>query len=168
MGHRYVVWIHFLESSNFWNRFSGKDRRERGGFIGSETVLKQLQDGPSKRRVGMIVEEAPARRKSNHYSKISMTRDFLIDGAKVVAPNTNEELGSSSFSQSYWINWRFATGIVTSGIPSPTLGKNIAMVYVKSGWHKKGTEVAVEVRKQLRKAVVTPLPFVKPNYWRGQ
>jgi len=58
-------------------------------------------------------------------------------------------------------------GTVTSGIPSPTLGKNIAMGYVKSGWHKKGTEVEVEVRKQLRKAVLTPMPFIKPNYWRG-
>lgn len=61
----------------------------------------------------------------------------------------------------------FLVGAVTSGIPSPTLGKNIAMAYVKSGWHKKGTELEVDVRKKLRKAVVTPMPFVKPNYWRG-
>jgi aminomethyltransferase len=58
-------------------------------------------------------------------------------------------------------------GIVTSGIPSPTLGKNIAMGYVKSGLHKKGTELEVEVRNKLRKAIVTPLPFTKPNYHRG-
>ena len=58
-------------------------------------------------------------------------------------------------------------GTVTSGIPSPTLGKNIAMAYVRSGWHKKGTEIEVDVRNKLRKAVVTPMPFIKPNYWRG-
>lgn len=58
-------------------------------------------------------------------------------------------------------------GSVTSGIPSPTVGKNIAMGYVQSGWHKKGTEVQVDVRNQLRNAVIAPLPFVKPNYWRG-
>ncbi len=62
---------------------------------------------------------------------------------------------------------RRTSGTVTSGIPSPTLGKNIAMGYIKTGWHKKGTEVQVEVRKQLRKAVLTPMPFSKPNYWRG-
>lgn len=56
---------------------------------------------------------------------------------------------------------------MTSGIPSPTLGKNIAMGYVQSGWHKKGTEVEVDVRNKLRKAVLTPMPFVKPNYFRG-
>jgi len=60
-----------------------------------------------------------------------------------------------------------AAGTVTSGIPSPTLGKNIAMGYVKSGWHKKETEVEVDVRNKLRRAVIAPLPFVKPNYWRG-
>ena len=41
------------------------------------------------------------------------------------------------------------------------------MGYVKSGWHKKETEVEVDVRNKLRRAVITPLPFVKANYWRG-
>jgi aminomethyltransferase len=40
----------------------GKDRRTSGGFIGSEEVLQQLKNGPPRRRVGLIVEEAPARR----------------------------------------------------------------------------------------------------------
>jgi aminomethyltransferase len=40
----------------------GKDRRVSGGFVGSEKVLQQLKDGPSRRRVGLIVEDAPARR----------------------------------------------------------------------------------------------------------
>ena len=58
-------------------------------------------------------------------------------------------------------------GSVTSGIPSPTLGRNIAMGYVKNGHHKKGTELAVEVRGKLRKAVATPMPFVQTKYYRG-
>jgi hypothetical protein len=44
-------------------RSSGKERKEKGGFIGAEPVLKQLKDGPSRRRVGLIIEGAPARRK---------------------------------------------------------------------------------------------------------
>ena len=59
------------------------------------------------------------------------------------------------------------TGVVTSGIPSPTLSRNIAMAYVQTGFHKKGTEVEVEVRNKLRNAVLTPMPFIKPKYWRG-
>jgi glycine cleavage system aminomethyltransferase T len=58
-------------------------------------------------------------------------------------------------------------GVVTSGIPSPTLQKNIAIGYVISGWHKKGTEVLVEVRNKMRKGVITPMPFFKPRYWKG-
>lgn len=76
----------------------------------------------------------------------------------------------SSACSKHWLSARdepFIVGTVTSGIPSPTLGKNIAMGYVKSGWHKKGTEVEVEVRNKRQKAVLTPMPFTKTNYWRG-
>ena len=59
-------------------------------------------------------------------------------------------------------------GTVTSGIPSPTLGKNIAMGYVKSGsWTKLGTALQVEVRNKRRDAVVTKMPFVPSRYYRG-
>jgi len=58
-------------------------------------------------------------------------------------------------------------GVVTSGIPSPTLGQNIAMGYIKSGHHKKDTPVLIEVRKKLRSAMVTKMPFVPANYYRG-
>ncbi|EEH41482.2 aminomethyltransferase [Paracoccidioides lutzii Pb01] len=59
-------------------------------------------------------------------------------------------------------------GVVTSGLPSPTLGgTNIAMGYVKQGLHKKGTEVGVLVRKKLRKATVTPMPFVPNKFYKG-
>jgi len=40
----------------------GKERKESGGFIGADLVLKHLKDGPPRRRVGFIVEGAPARR----------------------------------------------------------------------------------------------------------
>ena len=43
----------------------GKERREKGGFIGAEGVLKHIRDGPPRRRVGLIVEGAPARGMSN-------------------------------------------------------------------------------------------------------
>ena len=45
--------------------------------------------------------------------------------------------------------------------------KNIAMGYVKNGHHKKGTELAVEVRNKIRKAIVTPMPFVPSKFYRG-
>ena len=58
-------------------------------------------------------------------------------------------------------------GAVTSGCPSPSLGKNIAMGYVKDGFHKAGTEVDILIRGTPRKAVVTKMPFVPSKYWKG-
>jgi len=73
------------------------------------------------------------------------------EGAPIIHPETSEQLGS-----------------ITSGIPSPTLGKNIAMGYVKSGpWTKTGSSLQVEVRRQKRTAEVTKLPFVSAKYYRG-
>lgn len=40
----------------------GKDRKENGDFIGADGVRKHLKEGPPRRRVGLIVEGAPARR----------------------------------------------------------------------------------------------------------
>ena len=58
-------------------------------------------------------------------------------------------------------------GRVTSGIPSPTLGRNIAMALVKNGYHKKDTPLQVEVRHKMREAIVTRLPFVPNKFYRG-
>ncbi|KAK3937122.1 hypothetical protein QBC46DRAFT_18404 [Diplogelasinospora grovesii] len=115
-----------------------KERRTPdAGFHGAEKIASQITPkskggaGVQRRRVGFVVEGAPAR-----------------EGAKIQGDG-NE------------------IGVVTSGCPSPTLGKNIAMGYVKDGFHKAGTEVEVLVRGKPRKAVVTKMPFVQTKYWKG-
>lgn len=115
-----------------------KSRRiEPATFNGAETVIPQLTPrskggaGVSCRRVGLVVEGAPAR-----------------EGAEIL----------DSEGQSI--------GKVTSGCPSPTMKKNIAMAYVKDGSHKAGTEVSVVVRGKRRKGVVTKMPFVASKYWK--
>lgn len=55
-------------------------------------------------------------------------------------------------------------GTVTSGCPSPSLKKNIAMGYVKSGYQKSGTELSVKVRNRVQDAVISKMPFVPSNY----
>ncbi|KAL8948401.1 MAG: hypothetical protein Q9222_005416 [Ikaeria aurantiellina] len=115
-----------------------KDRRTDGGFHGDGIILQQLKPAkeggtpPSKRRVGLMIEGAPAR-----------------EGAQIVAVEDGAEVGH-----------------ITSGCPSPTLGKNIAMGYVKNGMHKAGTEVEVMIRGKRRKALITKMPFVKSRYWK--
>ncbi|CAO1619789.1 unnamed protein product [Parajaminaea phylloscopi] len=112
----------------------GKDRRESADFIGAERVLKQIKEGPQRRRVGLLVDGAPAR-----------------EGAKLFAIDSSPE----------------QIGVVTSGIPSPSLGKNIAMAYVANGLHKRGTELEVEVRGRRSRAVVEKMPFVENKFYRG-
>ncbi|KAE9376934.1 aminomethyltransferas-like protein [Stipitochalara longipes BDJ] len=116
----------------------GKDRRTSGGFHGANVIISQLTpkskggSGVKRRRVGLIVEGAPAR-----------------EGADIV-DEKGEKIGN-----------------VTSGCPSPTLGKNIAMGYIKDGFHKSGTNVEVVVRGKKRTAQVTKMPFVLSKYWKG-
>ena len=52
-------------------------------------------------------------------------------------------------------------GVVTSGSPSPTLGKNIALAYVSPAFSAIGTVVYVEIRGQKYKAQVVATPFYK-------
>jgi aminomethyltransferase len=52
-------------------------------------------------------------------------------------------------------------GEITSGSPSPFLKKNIALAYVPVENGALDTELAVEIRGQMVKAKVVPLPFYK-------
>jgi len=54
-------------------------------------------------------------------------------------------------------------GEITSGTQSPTLGKGIAMGFVKTEFSKTGTEIFVKIREKLLKAQVVKMPFVKPG-----
>ena len=122
-----------------------KNRRTAGGFHGDAVILRELKpakDGgqaAEQRRVGLIVEGAPAR-----------------EGAAIVAGENSigDEVNTAEI------------GKVTSGCPSPTLGKNIAMGYVQRGYHKAGTKLGVVVRGKRRDAEVVKMPFVASNYWK--
>ncbi|KAL5114692.1 Aminomethyltransferase, mitochondrial [Pleosporales sp. CAS-2024a] len=112
----------------------GKDRRSNGGFHGDSVILQQLK----KKSEGGGV----SRRRIGLIVEGSPARE----GAEIVN-EAGEKIGN-----------------ITSGCPSPTLKKNIAMGYIKDGMHKAGTEVDVVVRGKKRKAVVTKMPFVPSKY----
>lgn len=124
-----------------------KDRRDpsspRSQFNGSSIILPQLASPSSlpERRVGLTVERGPPAR----------------EGAIIVPADITSPADAA----------KHKIGVVTSGLPSPSLnGTNIAMGYIKTGFHKKNTEVAVLVRNKLRKATVTGMPWVTNKFHR--
>ncbi|SPO20101.1 probable GCV1 - glycine decarboxylase, subunit T, mitochondrial [Ustilago trichophora] len=129
-GHDLNTTVSPIEAALAW--CVGKDRRAAADFLGAERVLKELKEGPPRRRIGLIVDGGIAR-----------------EGAEIFSPEGK------------------VVGRVTSGIPSPTLGKNIAMALVENGQHKKGTKLKVEIRKKLRDAEVAKMPFVENKFFRG-
>lgn len=52
-------------------------------------------------------------------------------------------------------------GFITSGVKSPTLNKNLALAYLKSGNTKTGTKLFVEARNKKLESVVVKTPFYK-------
>ncbi|RMD40807.1 hypothetical protein DV735_g4351, partial [Chaetothyriales sp. CBS 134920] len=121
----------------------GKSRRSNPepAFNGSEIINAQLANPKTlpTRRVGFLVESGPAAR----------------EGADILSVNEDGSYGEP-------------IGKVTSGLPSPTLdGQNIAMGYVKTGWHKKGTKVGIKVRTKVREGEVAKMPFVENKFYRG-
>lgn len=56
-------------------------------------------------------------------------------------------------------------GEVTSGCPSPSLGKNVGMGYVKDEFKKPGTKVELKIRDKLYPAEIAKMPFVPANYF---
>ncbi|CAH1782756.1 unnamed protein product [Owenia fusiformis] len=56
-------------------------------------------------------------------------------------------------------------GVLTSGVPSPTLKQNVSMGYISSTAAKFGTDVKFGIRNKLYDAKVTKMPFVPTNYY---
>lgn len=119
----------------------GRDRRDpaTATFNGASVILSQLASPKTlkQRRVGLTVEKGSPAREGA----------VVVDLADPANP--------------------VEVGVVTSGLPSPTLGgANIAMAYVKNGLHKKGTELGVKVRNKVRKATVVGMPWIESKFHR--
>lgn len=57
-------------------------------------------------------------------------------------------------------------GKVTSGCPSPTLKKNVAMGYVTTPHSKVGQAVKVKVRSRVYPAEIVKMPFTPAKYYK--
>lgn len=118
-----------VEAGLLWT--IAKRRRQEGNFPGSSIILKQIEEKPKKKRVGLVaLETGPAAR-----------HDSIIEVSGKRA------------------------GVVTSGCPSPSLGKNIAMAYIDSKHSKIGTQVSCKIRCKVVQHKVVKMPFVSTRYF---
>ena len=109
-----------------------KARREAGDFPGAERILRELADGPARKRVGILPDgRAPVRHGA----------DILDEGGSVI-------------------------GTITSGGFGPSLGRPVAMGYVKTEFAGEGTEIGLAVRGRILPGRVAPMPFVEQRYFR--
>ena len=120
-----------IEAGLLWS--ISKRRRIEGGFPGDERVRLQIENGPPRKRIGLLPEG----------------RAVAREGADITTPEGR------------------IVGRVTSGGFSPSLGRPIAMGYVEQDFAKPGTPLALTVRNQHIPAIVTPMPFVPTNFYRG-
>lgn len=74
---------------------------------------------------------------------------FIVDG-KMVARQ-----GQEVFAEGKKI------GKVTSGAPSPVLGKNIGLALVETGYHKPGIKIEIAVRDKKIDAEIVKTPFLQ-------
>ncbi len=108
-------------------------------------ALDKDQGDKGEKFIGMDVlkktqaEGGPARRLAG----------FVIEGKRAARPGMAIRLGGKE------------VGLVTSGCPSPTLGKCIAMGFLNKDLHAVGTGVQIDTGKGLLEASVSALPFYK-------
>lgn len=57
-------------------------------------------------------------------------------------------------------------GEITSGCPSPSLGGNVAMGYVKESFKKLGTKINLKIRDKFFAAEIAKMPFLPSNYYQ--
>ncbi len=116
----------------------GSDAKPRGDFVGRAAL-----EATKERWTAAETDPAVAASLTTLVGLVGDGRRAARAGYAVV-----DEAGNS-------------VGEVTSGAPSPTLGKPIAMAYVPLPLAVPGTEVGIDVRGRRETMTVTALPFYK-------
>ena len=133
---------------------SGKRRREKFDFLGGSVVQKQLAEGATKRRIGLIIPAgAPARQHSKILDAAGKEVGEVTSGGFSPCLQKNIAMGACC--------GRYSTCSHSHCAPLDLPG------YVSTPLSKAGTPVKVEVRGKVNEAVVTKMPFVPTSYFKG-
>ena len=126
-------------------------------FIGKAILLKQKQQGLTKRFIGFELVQGPIPRAGMELSVHS------ADAARPPGPTfAGAGAGGNHEGRAGGAGGR-KVGTVTSGTFSPILGKPLGMGYAEPDWTKPGTTISVTVRNHRYDGTVVKLPF-----WKGE
>ncbi|NWI96614.1 GCST protein, partial [Pitta sordida] len=145
-----------VEAGLLWTL--GKRRRTAMDFPGAPFIMAQVKEKPRRKRVGLTSVGPPIR---PHMA-------ILDPEGRPVAPNCGHGRGGWCCQPLLTCPCPHVLGTVTSGCPSPSLGKNIAMGYVEAAHSRAGTKLTVEVRKKQHPALITKMPFVPTHYYTAK
>jgi aminomethyltransferase len=135
-----------VEAGLVWS--IGKRRRREGGFPGARRILRELEEGPARKLVGILPEgRAPAREGVRIFSAGEKDGESGENG-----------MGGAGGEQ---------IGLVTSGGYGPSVKGPVAMGYVEARFAAAGEKIELEVRGKRLPARVAKLPFVPHRYHRG-
>jgi aminomethyltransferase len=133
------------------DRFIRFDKRE---FIGREALLRVQETGLRERWVGLVIHgEVPAATNAKLYSigEVDPQQRNQLSGPEAGAHEETERPG------------REEIGYVTYSARGHTVGKVLAMAYLRTTHSWPGNRVLVQIHDHPTPATVTPTPFFDPQ-----
>jgi len=139
--------VEHRKSSPFELNLDWTVRLDRAPFVGQAALKRELETGPERRFVGLVIDWDQTERLFNSYGlPPELPMSAWRDGRPIYA------------DENRWI------GMATSGAWSPSLKQNLALAQIEAEYAQPGTRLKIEVTAEYRRhkvtAVVSELPFL--------
>jgi len=131
-----------------WIRFEKRD------FIGRDALLRTRERGLDERWVGLVIHgdtPAPVNAKVFSIGAVTTTEERMFSGPEAGAAKERELPGGEE------------VGHVTYSNKGHTVGKMLAMAYVRTSHSWPGSRLLIEINDRPVPAIVTPTPFFDPQ-----
>ncbi len=131
-----------------WIRFDKRD------FVGREALLRVQEHGLSERWVGLELESpVPASYRNRIFSvrEVSTSREKMVSGSEAHSPKEMTVPGDKE------------VGFITFSSRGHTVGKMLAMAYLRIEYSWPGCKLLVDINGRLTPAKVVQTPFFDPQ-----
>jgi aminomethyltransferase len=131
-----------------WIRFEKRD------FIGRDALLRMRERGLDERWVGLVIHgdtPAPVNAKVFSIGAVTTTEERMFSGPEAGAAKERELPGGEE------------VGHVTYSNKGHTVGKMLALAYVRTSHSWPGSRLLIEINDRPVPAIVTPTPFFDPQ-----